>query len=217
MEPVSGGQGRKAGAAMTGAQTRAPACRQAVRSDQQAVIETLAEAFQQEPAFSFIVPDARARQAALVKAFRIIVAEDLAVGRIMMSAAGEAATLWRVPGHVHETPWESIRTGLPYLLAFTTGIARAIRVAGGIKAHLPGEDCWYLHYAGCHSAHRGKGFGGAAIRAGLAQADAAQAKAYLETADSVNLPIYQALGFEVIHSWHVPEGPQFWGMMRAAR
>jgi len=86
-----------------------------------------------------------------------------------------------------------------------------------IKQHLPQEGCWYLHYAGCHSQHRGKGYGGAAIRAGLERADAARSKAYLETADEANLAIYRALGFDVVQTWQVPDGPQFWGMMRAVK
>lgn len=192
-------------------------CRKAEGADIPAAAATLAEAFQHEPAFSFILPDADARRAALAKAFRIIVPEDVRAGAVMMTPRAQAATTWRSPGQMHESGWESIRTGLPYLLAFGSSIGRALQVSGLIKANLPREHCWYLHYAGCHSAHRGKGFGGAAIRAGLDLADADRAKAYLETADAANLPIYQSLGFAVIHSWHVPDGPKFWGMMRAAR
>ena len=51
----------------------------------------------------------------------------------------------------------------------------------------------------------------------LPRADADRAKAWLETADAGNQPIYRALGFEVACTWQVPGGLQFWGMMRAAR
>lgn len=192
-------------------------CRAASRSDRDAVIATLAEAFEHEPAFSFILPDPAARRRALARAFRIIFDEDIRAGAIMMTAQTEAVTAWRSPAHMHEGQWEAIRTRLPYLLAFGPAIGRAAQVAALIKAHLPQEGFWYLHYAGCHSDHRGKGFGGAAIRAGLARADAERAKAWLETADEANLAIYRALGFEIACSWQVPGGPQFWGMMRAAR
>lgn len=192
-------------------------CRTAARSDRDTVVTTLAEAFQHEPAFSFILPDPAARRRALVRAFRIIFAEDIWAGAIMMTPQAEAVTAWRSPAQMREGQWEAIRTRLPYLLAFGPAIIRAAQVADLIKAHLPAEGCWYLHYAGCHSDHRGKGFGGAAIRAGLARADAERAKAWLETADEANLAIYSALGFEVACTWQVPRGPQFWGMMRAAR
>lgn len=192
-------------------------CRTATQFDRVSVVATLAEAFQHEPAFSFILPDPAARRRALARAFRIIFAEDIRAGAIMMTPQAEAVTAWRSPAQMREGQWEAIRTRLPYALAFGPAIIRAAQVANLIKAHLPAEGCWYLHYAGCHSDHRGKGFGGAAIRAGLARADADRAKAWLETADAGNLPIYRALGFEVACTWQVPGGPQFWGMMRAAR
>ena len=191
--------------------------RRANAVDKPAIVSTLSDAFFNEPAFSFIVPDATARKRALEKAFRIIVDEDHKIGSIMMTSGAEAATAWRTPGLVRDSQWDAIRTGLPYLLAFGTAIGRASLVAKLIKSHLPVEEYWYLHYAGCHSSHRSKGFGGAAIRAGLEQADAARCKAYLETADENNIPIYRALGFHIMHSWQVPDGPQFWGMMRGPR
>jgi GNAT superfamily N-acetyltransferase len=192
-------------------------CRPAVRADRPAAIATLANAFQDEPAFCFILPDPAARRRALERAFAVIVDEDSKAGTIIMTAGAEAVTAWRRPSQMREGPWEAIRTRLPYLLAFGPAIGRAASVAALIKAHLPPEGCWYLHYAGCHADHRGKGFGGSAIRAGLERADAEGAKAWLETADEGNLPIYRALGFAVVNSWQVPGGPQFWGMMRPPR
>ena len=194
-----------------------PSCRVASRPDKEAVVATLAEAFQHEPAFSFILPNPTARERALRRAFRIIFAEDIKAGAIMMTSHAEAVTAWRSPAQMHESRWEAIRTRLPYLLAFGTAIGRAAQVAALIKVHLPAEGCWYLQYAGSHSDHRGKGFGGAAIRAGLARADADRARCWLETADAANLAIYRALGFEVACTWLVPGGPQFWGMMRPPR
>lgn len=195
----------------------ASACRVALRADRSAAIATLADAFAHEPAFSFILPDDDARRRALRRAFGIIFDEDTRAGAVFLTQGAEAVTAWRSPAHMREGRWETLRTRLPYLLAFGTAIGRAAEVAALIKAHLPPEGCWYLHYAGAHSQHRGKGFGGAAIRAGLARADAQRARAWLETADPDNLVIYRSLGFEVVHSWQVPEGPRFWGMMRAAR
>lgn len=193
------------------------ASRPAARSDRDAAIATLAEAFQDEPAFSFILPDPAARRRALARAFAIVFDEDIKAGAIMMTPQAEAVTAWRKASRMHEGRWEALRTRIPYLFAFGPAIGRAASVAALIKAHLPPEGCWYLHYAGCQSDHRGKGFGGAAIRAGLERADAERAKAWLETADAGNLPIYRALGFEVASTWQVPGGPQFWGMMRPAR
>lgn len=192
-------------------------CRPAVRADRAAVVATLAEAFQHEPAFSWIVPDPAARRRALARTFGIVFDEDIRAGCLMMTPSAEAVTAWRSPAQMREGTWEGLRTRLPYLLAFGPAIGRAATLAALIKANLPPDGCWYLHYAGCHSQHRGKGYGGAAIRAGLAMADADRSPAWLETADEANLPIYRALGFAVARVWQVPGGPMFWGMMRPAR
>lgn len=192
-------------------------CRIASRPNRSAVIATLAEAFAHEPAFSFILPDDDARRRALKRVFGIVFDEDTKAGAIFLTEQAEAVTAWRSPAQMHEGRWEALRTRLPYLLAFGTAIGRAATVAGLIKANLPPEGCWYLHYAGSHSQHRGKGFGGAAIRAGLERADAERTNAWLETADEANLVLYRSLGFEVVKNWQVPEGPRFWGMMRPAR
>lgn len=193
------------------------ACRTASPDDRQAVIATLAEAFQHEPAFSFILPDDDARRRALKRVFGIVFDEDTRAGAVFLTDGAEAVTAWRSPAQMREGRWEALRTRLPYLLAFGTAIGRAASVAALIKANLPPEGCWYLHYAGSDSQHRGKGFGGAAIRAGLARADAEGVSAWLETADVGNLALYRSLGFEVVKSWEVSEGPRFWGMVRPAR
>lgn len=192
-------------------------CRTASRPDRAAVIATLADAFAHEPAFSFILPDHDARCQALRRAFGIVFDEDTKAGAVFLTDRAEAVTAWRSPARMSEGRWEALRTRLPYLLAFGTAIGRAATVAGLIKANLPPDGCWYLHYAGSHSQHRGQGFGGAAIRGGLARADAERACAWLETADVANLALYRSLGFEVVKSWQVPEGPRFWGMMRPPR
>ncbi len=190
---------------------------QAEKADTTGLIQILAKAFQTEPAFSFIIPDAVQRERRLPKAFAVIVGEDMKKGRIFKTSIDAAATMWRAPGRMRDNKWDEIRTAIPYLLAFGDAIGRGAKVAALITKNLPDEDCWYLHYAGCVPAYQGKGMGGAVIREGLAAVDSERSKAYLETADEANLAIYQSLGFAIIKTWKVPDGPQFWGMMRAAR
>ncbi len=187
------------------------------RSDLPILTGILSAAFQTEPAFSFIIPDADERRRRLPKAFKVIAAHDMHKGRIFMTAGGEAATMWRTPGTIKDTHWDAIKSAIPYLAAFGGAIERGGRVAGSVSNNLPTEPCWYLHYAACKPEFQGKGYGGAAIRAGLAAVDRANSKAYLETADEANLAIYRALGFELVKNWQVPRGPKFWGMMRPAR
>lgn len=178
---------------------------------------TLARAFQNEEACSFIFPDPHVRVRGLRKMFRVIVRADMTAGASFETVGGEAVTLWRAPGKATGSRTEFLSSLLPFTLALGRGIGRGLEVSGLIEHHHPAMPFWYLHFAGCHPAHQGKGLGGAAIRAGLARADADQLPAYLETATERNLGLYRNLGFEIIENWHVPNGPEFWGMLRAPR
>ncbi len=102
------------------------------------------------------------------------------------------------------------------LRTFGAAIGRAITIAEAIDAHHPkGYDFWYLHYAGVRPECQGKGWGGTAIRAGVAHAEAEGKPIYLETATETNVGLYQRLGFTVIGEWDVPRGgPHFWSMQR---
>ncbi len=187
------------------------------RDDHERLSATLARAFQNEEACSFIFPDAEVRARRLLKMFRVIVASDAASGLLFETAGGEAVTLWRAPGKATGSRAEFLASLWPFLLALGGGIGRGLKVSGLIEHHHPNMPFWYLHFAGCDPVHQGKGLGGAAIRAGLARADADQLPAYLETATERNLGLYRSLGFDVTATWHAPGGPQFWGMLRAPR
>jgi ribosomal protein S18 acetylase RimI-like enzyme len=191
--------------------------RRANACDTAQLVQTLSHAFQTEPAFSHMLPDDCDRKRRLPKVFRIMAGQDLRVGQVFCTAGGEALTMWRTPEKIHDSAWDDIRQGIPYALVFGSNLKRAITIGESVKRNMPEDPGWYLHFAACDPAHQGKGFGGAAIRAGLVAVDAAGSKAYLETADEANLPIYNALGFAVTSSWQVNGGPTFWGMTRPAQ
>ncbi len=184
--------------------------------DSAALRDTLGLAFQNDPAVGWILPDAGERARRLPMMFDLIVPGDLAAGVAFASPGGEGVTLWRAPGRAETGKLEMLRLIVPLLRTFGTALGRAMRIADAIEAHHPkGFDYWYLHYAGVRPAHQGKGWGGAAIRAGLARAEADRKPAWLETATPENVGLYQRLGFEVTQEWDVPGGgPHFWSMIR---
>jgi ribosomal protein S18 acetylase RimI-like enzyme len=185
-------------------------------SDRAAIIDTLAQAFQDDPAMCWIVPDPEARAKCLPRMFSIIVPLDFASGTVLHSLGHEVATLWRAPGQAETSTWTMMRHAIPLLRAFGFSLGRAMTIGDAIDAHHPKEfDYSYLHYAAVRPDHQGKGWGGAAIRAGIAQAEAADKPTYLETATLSNVGLYQRLGFQVIEEWDVPRGgPHFWSMLR---
>ena len=183
--------------------------------DHREVIETLALAFQDDPALSWIVRDTERRKVALRGLFRSVVPADAKVGKVVRSTGGEAAALWRAPSQADSSYTEFVISMLPMLAAFRTALPRAMTVSDGITAHRPKGSFWYLHYIGVRPEHQGKGYGGRVLRERIAAADAAGVPCWLETATPANVGLYQRFGFTIVNEWDVPKGgPHFWGMMR---
>jgi len=180
-----------------------------------AVIETLAQAFQTDPALSWILPDPDHRARALRGLFRVLVPADMRAGVALRSAGDASAALWRAPGQAHSGTWEFLRTVVPLVATFGTALPRGLKVQDGIDRHRPKGRFWYLHYVGVRPGDQGKGHGGRIIRAQTAVADAEGLPCWLETATAENVPLYERLGFVTQVEWDVPDnGPHFWGMMR---
>ncbi|WP_285711157.1 GNAT family N-acetyltransferase [Erythrobacter oryzae] len=178
-------------------------------------VETLALAFQDDPALQWIMPDAAARRRRLPRFFDWLFADHLRHGMILAAPAREAVTLWRLPGKVHHhdpiTPAELWRM----LRIFGPAIGRAERTGRHLAKHIPaGEDHLYLRYAAVRPDAQGKAWGGHAIRAGIAEANRLGVDVCLETAKPGNVAIYQRLGFGIVDEWQVPGGPHFWTMLR---
>lgn len=178
------------------------------------LVRTLSAAFQSEEAWSYIVPDPELRRIVTRRVFAIMIAADFRAGALFATARNEAVTLWRSPGSIKGSGIDFLRNLLPLMAALGVNIGRALRVNHLIETHYPRQSVHYLHFAGCHPDHQGNGYGGAAIRAGLAVADRERVPAYLETATPGNVALYARLGFEVVAEWDVASKLHFWGMLR---
>ena len=176
----------------------------------------LARAIAGDPAARYIIPAPAVRARKLPALFALLFAQD-ADGMRLVQSGGEAATLWRAPGRARTTYGQMLRQALPMIGTIGTALGRALAVSNAIDLHLPRGDYWYLHIAGCDPAAQGRGFGGAAVRAGLERVAGSGLPASLETATERNLGFYQAIGVTVTAEWRVAkDGPLFWAMWREA-
>ncbi|WP_343525709.1 GNAT family N-acetyltransferase [Sphingomonas sp.] len=190
--------------------------RDARPGDRAAVAAMLARAFVDDPAMSYIFPDAADRARRLPRLFGLLFDTD-AAGMRLVSQAADAGTFWRPPGQAHVPIMAYVRRLIPVLHALGGALPRAMRLGEAIEAHFPKEPFWYLHIAGVDPARQWCGLGGASIRAGLARCDASGLPAYLETATESNVGLYARLGFVPIGDWSVAGGgPRFWSMRRPA-
>lgn len=180
-----------------------------------AAVETLALAFQDDPALAWIIPDPVSRRRRLPHFFDWRFADHLRHGMILASPEHEVVTLWRLPGKVHHNDPVTLTELWRMVMIFGPALGRADTVGKHLTRHVPaGEDYLYLRYAAVRPEAQGKGWGGRAIRAGIAEANRLGVDTCLETAKPGNIAIYQRLGFGIVDEWRVPSGPRFWTMVR---
>ncbi len=197
------------------------AVRAAAKADRPAIADLLARAFIDDPAMAHIFRFEAQRADRLQRFFALItrIDPDCTPWSLALNSDGAATAvaMWRPPG-AWQTPTATMIRHLPAMITtFGTALTRALATQSVLESHHPHAPHWYLQFAGCLPAAQGQGYGGAAIRARLETCDAQGLPAALETATPSNIGLYQALGFAVIDTFVIKNGPQFWSMWREPR
>lgn len=193
--------------------------RSAVWADADALAQTLARAFHDDPLICFLVPETADRQARFARLFKLLFKLGLPYGACDVTTGYEAAALWRPPNQWHVPIWQYVVNGAEFVGLFgLAGAGRAMGVMDHIEKNHPHEPHWYLQVVGTDTAKQGKGFGGVVMRRSLAKCDAQRMPAYLESSKESNIPVYQSFGFEVTGEVKIPGGgPTIYPMWRKAR
>lgn len=191
--------------------------RVATWADADAIGQTLARAFLDDPVLAYFVPDERTRAAKLPRLFKLLFKLGLPHGACYVTSGYEAVTLWRPPNQWHLSFWEYIVNGPELLGIFGTGALNAMSTMDRIEKLHPKKSHWYLQTIGTDPALQGKGYGSLIMRDRLAATNAAGIDCYLESSKITNIPIYKNFGFEVTGEIKIPNGPTLWPMWRNAR
>lgn len=196
--------------------------RPAHTSDVRALAGVLARAFQDDPVFRWLQPDA-ARRASTVPGFFGALARYhfLGGGGVEVAASGSViggATLWDPPGRAGQSAWRELAVMPAAIRAFRGHLLAARGVAEQMKAVHPEEPHWYLATIGSDPHVRGGGYGAALMRSRLDRCDAEYAPAYLESSNPDNIGYYERFGFEVTGEIKIAGGgPSMWPMWRQPR
>jgi ribosomal protein S18 acetylase RimI-like enzyme len=192
--------------------------RPATWSDADAIADTLAKAFFDDPLICFLLKDEATRPAKMPKLFKLLFKLGLPHDACDVTSGFEAVALWRPPNAWHIPPMQYVTNGAAFMDVF--GLSGGLQVMGimdVIEKRHPHEPHYYLQAIGTDPGKQGKGFGGVVIRRHLAIADAAAAPCYLESSKDTNIPIYKSFGFEVTGEIKLANGPTLWPMWRPAR
>jgi ribosomal protein S18 acetylase RimI-like enzyme len=192
--------------------------RPATWADADAVADTLAKAFFDDPLICFLLRDEATRAASMPRLFKLLFKLGLPYGACDVTGGYEAVALWRPPSQWEIPWWQYVTNGAAFLGVFGFGGALQVTsVMDFIEKRHPHEPHYYLQAIGTDTDKQGKGFGGVVMRRHLAIADAAGMPAYLESSKEINIPIYKSFGFEVTGEIKIPNGPTLWPMWRDAR
>ncbi len=178
----------------------------------------MARAFEDDPAFRWVIPDDRKRLGALNVLFGSLLRRTLPIDFYETYTTPDVAglALWARPG-AWRLPTMLMLPTVPKLLrAF--GLGATLRMARMMqrleKAH-PHEPHWYLAGLGTDPPHQRTGVGSALVRPVLDRCDRERLPAYLETQRADNVPYYERFGFRVTGELDIVEGgPHMWLMWR---
>ncbi len=197
---------------------QAPVIREATHADLDTLVDTLSDAFNDDPMFNWVIPE----KSLYPDFFRIIVRDVyLPRGIAHLEDQGRGAALWLPPGEKFEIPPRLAMLGMVARLVLRRGLGslgRMRRQGALFDQHHPTKPHFYLQFVGCRQRHQGKGVGSALMKNGTRLADEAGMPAYLESSNSLNLPLYERHGFAVQADAAVSaDGPRAWFMWREPR
>lgn len=177
----------------------------------------LASAFQDDPAWGWVLPSARRRAALLPWLFRV--AFDVTEAEVWTTSGPiVGCARWLPPGapRAHVAPMLRALVATPLRLREAT--ARFLAYGRAVEelrvAAVPGPH-WYLAGIGVESSHRRSGIGSALLEPGITASVRDRVPCALLTNTEPNVAFYEKRGFEVIQEGRTPEqGPPAWMMLR---
>jgi ribosomal protein S18 acetylase RimI-like enzyme len=178
----------------------------------------LARAFQDDPAWGWVLPNPKRRAALLPwlfqTGFEIADAQVWTTGGDLLGVAR-----WMPPGkpdvHVGAMLRALIATPLRVREATNRFFAYG-RAVEALRAQAVPEPHWYLAGIGVDPPFQRRGVGGALLGPGLTAAEEAGLPCALLTNSERNLPFYGHHGFEIVLEGRTPEnGPRAWMMRRS--
>ena len=171
--------------------------RVATEADYDAVVATIAAAFNDDPLWAWMFPDARRRSEQQATMFGFYVASSLP-GRTVLIAdeLASAAIVYTPPGEPELS--EEIEAQVRPFLVETLGADAPVRLETlerfeGATPH--GRPFYYVSFLGTHPEARGKGIGMGLLGEVCGRADADGEPVYLESSNPLNTPRYERHGF----------------------
>jgi ribosomal protein S18 acetylase RimI-like enzyme len=195
------------------------ALHRATPADLPRLVRTLADAFEQDPLYLFLVPPGPRREVRLRALFELILrylSDDWR--EVLTTDDRGAVALWLRPG-MQKVPLLRQAQLVPAfgkVLGFRN-IPRGLRLMAhmdALHAHFAPGPHYYLSILAVAPEQQGRGLGGALLAPTLERCQRERVRIYLETAQPQNVPFYQRHGFRVLAETQHSAYPTLWSMAR---
>jgi GNAT superfamily N-acetyltransferase len=178
----------------------------ASQADYDAAVETIVQAFDTDPLWSWMFPDAARRAAQHATIFGLYVESALPNRGVWMSDAdASAVAVFTAPEGRELT--EDAEARLEPFIVETLGdhAPAALETMERFEAAVPEGPFYYLSFLGVRNESRGHGIGMALLAELVALADRDGQPTYLESTNPDNNRRYERLGFEAQGSFTTPD------------
>jgi ribosomal protein S18 acetylase RimI-like enzyme len=181
------------------------------------VAAALADAFVNDPVFTFLLPG-RLRQEARLQTMFAVEMElyVLPNGGTVWTTSGYDGAVVELPPGAWEMPKSATgKEALKWIWAFRTRLPLAMRVQRAMAERHLREPHFYVRTVGVRTALQGQGVGSLLMQRTLGRADSAGLPTYIEASSERSAALYERLGFLHTGVLELPEvGPPVWLMRR---
>jgi len=186
--------------------------------DVPAVAASLVRAFQDDPMLTYMFPEPRTRERAMLRFFKLQLRQTyLKRGLAYTTEDCRSTALW-MPPRSGPPPMRDVIAQLPMLWVLGRRAGAALRLVQVVESRHPKTPHYYLGGLGTDPHWQGRGLGSAVMAPVLETCDREGVAAYLESSKEANVGFYRHHGFEVTGEVDVPDSSlRLWLMWREPR
>jgi ribosomal protein S18 acetylase RimI-like enzyme len=178
----------------------------------------LAEAFEDDPVFGWLLPNQASRRRRLEGFFQLELRHVvLPTGRVWTTDGSAGASLEVPPGQWRMPVRTQLAQGPAFTRVFGTRIGHALALITKMEHRHLREPHYYIPYIGVVPEAQGQGLGTSLLEPTLERCDRERVPAYLEATNERNAALYARLGFEHLGEFALGSCPPLWAMRREPR
>lgn len=176
----------------------------------------LADAFEDDPVFAWLLPRGDDRRARLVRFFKLELRHIVfPAGRVFTTDGSPGASLELPPDAWKMPIRQQVAHGPTFMRVFGARLGHATALITLMERRHLREPHYYIPYVGVAPPNQGRGLGTAFMRPTLERCDREGLPAYLEATSERNAALYLRLGFQHLDEIRLGSSPPLWRMRRA--